>query len=318
MTATAEHQFEQAAVLALSVHARRPWHEVAQAIEHVGSAAQIIQIAQFGQPATVIDEYGRAITSEELLATSDACAIDTAELQGFVELIEAAKADGDELVTVLDERYPTNLRLVHDRPPFLFARGDHRPDDERAIAVVGTRQASPAGLRFARRFAGELAERGVTVVSGLAKGVDRAAHEGALDAGGRTVAVIGTGVRRVYPAEHKELALRIVSDGGAILSQFLPDSPPRRENFPLRNRTMSGYAVGTVVVEASSTSGAKMQARLALAHNKRVFLVRDLVTREPWAAKYAEMPGALVVDTVEDVLTVLDSELAPAAQLSFG
>lgn len=318
MTSSADETLERAAVLALSVHSKRAWHEVAQAIEHVGSALQMIRIARLDGPTTIIDACGRTITDEDLRAASDAASIDQHELETFLQLIADVIAEGDDLVTVLDDRYPTNLRLVHDRPPFLFTKGTHRPDDERAIAVVGTRQASPQGLAFARRFAGELAQRDVTVVSGLAKGIDRAAHEGALEHGGRTVAVVGTGIRRTYPAEHRELAQRIVAEGGAILSQFLPDSPPRRENFPLRNRTMSGYAVGTVVVEASETSGAKMQARLALQHNKRLFLVRELVMRESWAANYAERPGALIVDTVEDVLAVLDSELAPAAQLSFG
>lgn len=172
------------------------------------------------------------------------------------------------------------------------------------------------GLDAARSIASALSERDVTVVSGLARGIDTAAHQAALDAGGRTVAVVGTGIERVYPAENRELADRIVESGGAILSQFLPDSPPRRTNFPIRNRTMSGYAVGTVVVEAGATSGAKMQALLALEHNKRLFLMRELVTREAWAQKYAEHPAATVVDDVDDVLVVLDEELAPPAQLT--
>jgi DNA protecting protein DprA len=194
-------------------------------------------------------------------------------------MIQQLAAEGVTLVTVLDKDYPTNLRLVYDRPPFLFVRGELRRGDERAVAVVGTRTASQEGQTQADRLARELAASGVTVLSGLALGIDAAAHEGTLSAGGRTVAVLGTGIRRVYPAVHADLADRIVAEGGALVSQFWPDSPPARWSFPMRNRTMSGMAIGTVVVEASKTSGAKMQARLALAHGKRVFLVESLVCR---------------------------------------
>jgi DNA processing protein len=304
-------------VLALAVHARVPWYQVAQAIEHVGSAHTLLEFATAYPPeSSITDEHGRSLSVEDLREAVDAAAITEPELEQFEALIEATTTEGIELVTVLDERYPTNLRLVHDRPPFLFIRGRHDPHDSRAVAVVGTRQASAEGLELAGSLAGKLAERDVTVVSGLANGIDRAAHEATLAAGGRTVAVVGTGIRQVYPAEHRELAEQIVEQGGAILSQFLPDAPPRPERFPLRNRTMSGYSIGTVVVEASSTSGAKMQARLALAHNKRVFLVRELVTREEWAQRYARHPAATVVDTVDDVLKVLEAELAPPAQLT--
>jgi DNA processing protein len=309
------HRREQAAILALAAHARGPWHRVSETVEHVGSALVLLELAGV-EGGFVADEAGRTVAVENLLAAVDASAVTPAEIDRFEELIDGARADGAQLVTVLDDSYPTNLRLIHDRPPFLFACGDYRARDDRAIAVVGTRQASERGLDLARSLARELVSRDVTVVSGLARGIDGAAHEATLEAGGRTVAVVGTGIRRVYPAEHRGLADRICASGGAILSQFLPDAPPRREHFPLRNRTMSGYAVGTVVVEASATSGAKMQARLALAHGKRVFLIRDLVTRESWAQKYAEQRGAIVVDSVDDVVRVLDTELTPAAQLT--
>jgi DNA processing protein len=149
-----------------------------------------------------------------------------------------------------------------------------------------------------------LAERNVTVVSGLARGIDTAAHTAALNAGGRTIAVIGTGIRRYYPAENRELSDRI-AEYGAVVSQFWPDAPPATYTFPRRNVTMSGIAQGTVVIEASSTSGAKMQARLALEHGKKVFLLRSLVDSYSWAAKYAARPGATVVEAVDDVIDAL-------------
>jgi DNA processing protein len=242
------------------------------------------------------------------------------DLSEFEDLIRATRDVGDEIVTVLDDAYPTNLRLVYDRPPFLFVRGTLSGPGLRALAVVGTRAASAEGLEHARQLATALADRGVTVISGLARGIDAAAHEATLASGGTTVAVMGTGIRRVYPAEHEDLARRIVESGGALVSQFFPDSPPATFHFPLRNRTMSGLAAGTAVVEASEKSGARMQARIALEHGKRVFLASGLVTGERWAQRLLERPGAMEVDSVEAILEMVDAlesrSSRPAEQLT--
>jgi DNA processing protein len=211
---------------------------------------------------------------------------------------------GATLVTVLDEAYPTNLRLIFNLPPFLFMRGEIGEADLRSVAVVGTRTPTEDGIRRATRMARTLAERGVTVVSGLAAGIDTAAHTAALDAGARTIAVVGTGVLRTYPRTNVALAEEIATKG-AIVSQFWPDAHPATYTFPRRNVTMSGIAQGTVVIEASHTSGAKMQARLAIEHGKKVFLLRSLVDSHPWAAKYASDRGALVVEDVDDVIRQL-------------
>lgn len=297
---------EQAAVLALCARAAGSWHLVAQLIEETGSALRLAngELTGFETP--------------ELLAAlkPDSLPLDPAELERQERTIEAAERAGATLVTVLDENYPTNLRSVYDRPPFLFVRGQLEPGDDRAIAVVGTRTASEAGLTQADRLARGLADRGVTVVSGLAAGIDTAAHEATLASDGRTVAVMGTGIDRVYPRENTRLAERIVESGGALVSQFWPDSPPTRYRFPMRNRTMSGLALGTVVVEASHTSGARMQARIALEHGRRVFLLSELVTREPWAQRAREHPAATEVSSVDDVLGVLDALERPVEQLT--
>lgn len=221
------------------------------------------------------------------------------------ETIEACEADGIKLVTVLDEGYPANLRLIFNLPPFLFYRGELRHDDARAVAVVGTRKPSEEGLRRARQIATGLAAEQVTVVSGLARGIDTAAHEACLDAGGRTIAVIGTGIRRTYPPENADLASRIATTG-ALVSQFWPDSPPRTDTFPRRNVTMSGIGQGTIVVEASATSGAKMQARVALEHGKQAFLLASLADGQEWARRYLER-GAVRVDDLEAVMKRLRS-----------
>jgi DNA processing protein len=297
---------EQAAVLALCAQAAGSWHLVAQLIEETGSALRLANgdLTGFETP-----EFLDALRPDSL-------PVEPAELERQELAIDEAENAGATLVTVLDEGYPTNLRSVYDRPPFLFVRGRLEPGDERAIAVVGTRRASDEGLRQADRLARGLVDRGVTVVSGLAAGIDTAAHEAALAAAGRTVAVMGTGIRRVYPRENAELAERIVASGGALLSQFWPDSPPTRYRFPMRNRTMSGLARGTVVVEASDTSGARMQARIALEHGRRVFLFSGLVTREPWAQRVREHPAATEVSSADDVLKVLDALEQPVEQLT--
>ncbi len=196
--------------------------------------------------------------------------------------LDAADRAGAELVTVLDPGYPANLRLIPNLPPFLFYRGGLSEDDARSVAVVGTRTASVTGIRRAANMSRLLADQNVTVVSGLARGIDTAAHQAALEARGRTIAVLGTGITRCYPAENADLAEAIVASG-ALVSQFWPTSPPSRYTFPRRNVVMSGISQGSVVIEAGSTSGAKMQARLALEHGKKVFLISSLVTSQPWA-----------------------------------
>ncbi len=216
-------------------------------------------------------------------------------------ILELARAAHLGLTTVLDEDYPLNLRTIFNAPPFLFYRGVLNADqDACSVAVVGTRQASPEGLRRSSKMAKRLAAEGITVLSGLARGIDTAAHRATLDAGGRTVAVLGSGLMQIYPPENASLAAQI-AESGAVVSQFWPEAPPTKHSFPMRNITMSGMAQGTVVIEASSTSGAKMQARLALQHGKKVFLVTNLVTSQPWARSYLKR-GALEVRDVEDIV----------------
>jgi DNA processing protein len=214
---------------------------------------------------------------------------------------------GAELVTVLDDTYPANLRLIFNLPPFLFVRGELRREDALSVAVVGTREASEDGIKRARQMARALVGSRVTVLSGLAKGIDTAAHVEALEQGGRTIAVLGTGILRTYPAENRELAERIV-ENGALVSQFWPSQPPARHTFPRRNVVTSGMSQGSVVIEARKTSGAKMQARLALQHGKHAFLVTSLVTDQTWAQQYLrKYPRAVQVGSVDEVMQHLKS-----------
>jgi DNA processing protein len=178
--------------------------------------------------------------------------------------------------------------------------------------VVGARKATPQGLASAATIAQHLTDNGYTVVSGLAAGIDTAAHTAALARNGRTVAVIGTGLARCYPAQNAALQRRIAADC-AVISQFWPDAPPSRRSFPMRNAVMSGFALATVVVEASDTSGARMQARLACAQGRPVFLLASLVQRQAWAKDYASRPGTHVVRQPEDITTILERLIAPGS-----
>jgi DNA processing protein len=228
--------------------------------------------------------------------------------------IDAWEAAGMRLHTVLDPGYPDNLRAVHDRPPFVFMAGAMVPADGRSIAVVGARAASPHGVGASGAIAEHLVEKGFTVVSGLATGIDRAAHMAALARGGRTLAVIGTGLRRSYPPQHADLQRRIAEEC-AVISQFWPDAPPSRRSFPMRNAVMSGLSLATVVVEASMTSGSRIQARLALEHGRPVFLLESLLEHD-WAREFATRPGARVIRSPEEITTFIERLTSPDALIA--
>ena len=214
------------------------------------------------------------------------------------------------VMACIDPDYPVNLTLVHDAPPLLFVKGNLDEQDRRAVAVVGTRAASREGLELASAVSSGLVSQGYTVVSGLAKGIDAAAHAAALNTGGRTIAVFGTPIETVYPAAHKVLAKQ-VAKAGACVSQFLPGVRTGRWSFPARNLTGSGLALATVVVEASESSGARHQAEAALRHGKRVFLVDSLVTAQPWAKQMeSESRNVSVVSDAEMIVKELEADLA--------
>lgn len=264
-------------------------------------------IARQAQNSGGLDDLYQGLITEKSAAAARSRPVLSSGLQHQDALAERVEAELDaasraraRLVTVLDEDYPANLRLIPNRPPFLFYRGELREDDARSVAVVGTRQATDAGIRRAGHMSKLLAEQGVTVVSGLARGIDTAAHRAAIDAGARTIAVLGTGITRCYPAENRDLAEAIAASG-VLVSQFWPTTPPSRFTFPRRNVVTSGISQGTVVIEATSTSGAKMQARLALDHGKKVFLIHSLVTSQQWAKEYVIQRGAIEVADVEEV-----------------
>jgi DNA processing protein len=223
----------------------------------------------------------------------------------------ALRAEGIEVVTLQHESYPDLLREVPGPPPVIFLRGTITLNDRRAVAIVGTRRLSRYGREMAQALARDLAQAGVTIVSGLARGVDGVAHAAALDAGGRTIAVLGNGVRSVYPPEHRQLAERI-AEQGAVLSDFHPDAPPDGPNFPARNRLISGLALGVVVVEAPMRSGALITVDFAADQGRDVFAVPGSVLSPASAGCNRILrDGARPVRSAEDVLEDLRLGEAP-------
>jgi DNA processing protein len=244
--------------------------------------------------AGVHAEVARAITSFDQWRAVEA------------ELHKIART-GVRLVTRLDTEYPENLTHLHDPPPFLYVRGSLIPEDRLAIAIVGSRFSSAYGRGVARDLARGLTEKGVTVVSGLARGVDVEAHRATLEAKGRTIAVLGSGVDVIYPSEHRSLAADIPSQG-AVLSEFPLGSKPDAVHFPYRNRVISGLALGTVVVEAAENSGSLITARFALEQNREVFAVPGVITSVRSRGPHKLIKdGAKLVENVEDIL----QEIAP-------
>ena len=231
----------------------------------------------------------------------------------FAQECERLEANWAHLVTFADAAYPDLLRWLPDPPPVLYVRGELLPEDQLAMAVVGSRRPSHYGQLMAKRFGTELAEHGFTVVSGLARGIDSLAHQGALQAGGRTIAVLGCGVNRIYPAEHRRL-YDAVRDQGAVVSEFAFDTKPDRWNFPRRNRIISGLSLGVLVVEASDRSGSLHTAHHAVEQGREVFAVPGRIDVESSRGTHRLIQGgAKLITGVGDILDELPDAVRTAA-----
>ena len=224
--------------------------------------------------------------------------------------LRRVRETGVTILPFTDVNFPARLRLIVDPPPLLYVKGEIRSEDEKAVAVVGSRSASEYGCRVARDLCRGLASFGFTVVSGMARGIDGTAHEATLNAGGRTIAVLGCGVDRAYPPEHGRLYQRI-ADHGAVLSEFPIGTQPIAFNFPARNRLISGLSLGVVVVEATEKSGSLITAAMALEQGRDVFAVPGEVgsSRSRGAHRLIRQ-GAKLVETVEDIVEELAPQLA--------
>jgi len=230
------------------------------------------------------------------------------------ELLRATSA-GAEVLTLDDTAYPELLRNIYDPPILLYVRGDVQLLAAPGVAVVGTRHPTPYGIGMAQRLACDLAARGIVIISGMARGVDTAAHKGALNGKGKTIAVWGTGVDVPYPRENKRLADDILAAGGALVSEFAMGTFAAPQNFPIRNRIISGLALGLLVVEAGEYSGTRITARCALEQSRDVYAVPGNVTnRQSWGPNTLIKQGAKLVATWEDIWEELPSQVKLALQ----
>lgn len=227
--------------------------------------------------------------------------------------IQRVRKMGDDILVLDDGVYPGLLREIYDPPIVLYVKGAwSKCLEQPCVAIVGSRRSSTYGQNAALMLARDLAQRGVTIVSGFARGIDAAAHRGALEAGGRTVAVLGTGVDECYPRDHRKLGQEILDNGGAMVSQFPLGTPPVSENFPYRNRIISGLSLGVVVVEAAENSGSLITARLAIEQNREVWAVPGNITsRNSFGTNYLiKGAGAKLIQQWQDIATELPPQIA--------
>ncbi len=268
-------------------------------------------LEHFGTAAAVLAASREELQRVEGIGPKTAASIADAkeEVDAELELRIAADHQIDVLTEASDD-YPRPLRRIHDPPGILFRLGKPLPQDDLAVAIVGTRHATRYGLTQAERLASSLARAGFTIVSGLARGIDAAAHRGALAAGGRTIAVLGSGILEIYPHEHKELAAEIATNG-YVLSESPPRMKPASHAFPQRNRIISGLTLGTIVVEAPDRSGSLITARLAYEQDREVFAVPGPIdSRTSTGCNSLIRDGAKLVASVDDVL----AEFGPLAE----
>ena len=274
----------------------------------IGNATAVKLVKKYGEPHLFIGSSLAEISESSLLTVEALEYLSRVDYQEkwekSFELIEASQI---KFTTRLDAEYPKLLGSIYDPPAFLFYRGNlHQEDFRRTIAIVGTRKASNYGLQMTVRFGRQLSEAGFTIISGLALGVDTKAHQSALQTGGQTYAIMGTGVDQIYPAANRELADQII-ETGAVISEYLPGIQAEAWNFPTRNRIISGCSLGTLVTEGSKKSGALLTAKFALQQNREVFAIPGDVNRAQAAGpNYLISLGAKIVCEAQDILDEFD------------
>ncbi len=283
-----------ALMLTPGMGAKRIW----KSMERLGAAERLFEAS-----LTELEGLGMPALSAQFCFEGKAREAAESELARVVEA-------GGEILTPEDEWYPERLREIYDPPAVLWIRGSVDLLSRPGIAVVGTRHPSPYGAGMAEMLSRDLAARGVVILSGMARGVDTSAHKGALDAKGKTVAVWGTGIDVIYPKENKKLAENIVSSGGTIVSEYPLGTFPAPQNFPIRNRILSGMSVGVLVIEAAEYSGTRITARCAMEQNRDVFAVPGNVTnKNAWGPNTLIKQGAKLTATWEDVWEELPSHV---------
>ena len=272
-------------------------------IRGIGPRTANLLLDRFGSPANVFAAGRETLLAEGLKPTTIEQLHDTEILDKAQAEIERLETLGAQIITLADDAYPSLLREIYDPPIALYVKGDlDAALTHPTIAVVGSRRCSTYGTNAANFLARELAAHGVTIVSGLARGIDGAAHRGTLETGGKTVGVIGTGIDVIYPKEHKKLAEEMVSKG-AVISEFPLGTPPLAQNFPYRNRVISGLCLGVLIVEASEHSGSLITARLASEQGREVFAVPGNITSQTsFGPNFLIKDGAKLVQHWRDVV----------------
>ena len=289
-----------------------------RAIDGVGDLTVLRLVRAWHSPEAVLrtsrDELIQSGCSPQLADAirrgpdSSACRI----LERELKAIERGRI---EVRSVLDPTYPTRLKMIADPPPLLYITGTLTEQDELAVAIVGARRATAAGRAMTEELSHDLARAGMTVVSGLARGIDAAAHRGALAAQGRTIAVLGCGIDRTYPPEHERLR-RQIEERGAILSEVPMGAPPHGQHFPRRNRIISGLSLGVIVTEAAISSGSLITARLAAEQGREVFAVPGFVKEDTSHGTNALLKeGAALVECAQDVIDAVLPQLEQALRL---
>ena len=279
----------------------------------VGPRAATKLLERFGSPESIFGARRAELEGLRLRAETIESILKKEFHQKAAEEINQVRENGGDVLVLDDGVYPALVREISDPPIVLYVKGDWQNCLEApCIGFVGSRKASTYGQNAGEMLARELAQRGVCIVSGLARGIDAAAHRGAIAARGRTVAVLGTGIEQVYPKEHNTLVREILESGGAIVSQFPLDTPPIPENFPYRNRIISGLSLGVCIVEATERSGSLITARLAIEQNREVFAVPGNITsRNSFGTNYLiKSAGAKLVQQWQDIIAELPKEIA--------
>jgi DNA processing protein len=273
-------------------------------------ATQLLE--RFGSAESVFHATRAELESLRLRAESVESILKREFHEKAVEELEKVREMGGDVLVLDDGSYPSLLREIADPPITLYVKGDWQTCfDQPCVGVVGSRKCSTYGENASEMLARDLAANGVCIVSGLARGIDTAAHRGAIRGRGRTVAVLGTGIDTVYPKENWRLVEEILASGGAIVSQFPLGTPPLKDNFPYRNRIISGLSLGILIVEASERSGSLITARLAMEQNREVLAVPGNITsKNSFGTNYLIKSGAKLVQQWQDVATELPAEIA--------
>ena len=274
---------------------------IKRVIEQFGTAERV-----FTATLTELEATGLRAISAQSIATGKSLEMAKEECAKAIE----ARA---RIISLSDPEYPSRLKEIYDPPVILFVKGSVEVLSQPGLAMVGTRHPTPYGTGMAERLASDLAARGLAIISGLARGIDTASHRGAVAAKGKTIAVLGTGIDIMYPKENTRLTEQIVSLGGALITEFPVGTSPAPQNFPIRNRIISGMSAGVLVVEAAEYSGTRITSRLALEQNRDVYAVPGNVTnKNSWGPNTLIKQGAKLVATWEDVWEELPADVQVA------